>query len=408
MDERRILHIDIKAFAVEVERVRDPALRERPVAVAPVSGGRALVNVASAEAQSEGVWPGMMIREALRRCPRLIVRPPDDQLYLRAQKAMIALLGRFSPLVEPEGLGHIYADLTGTGRLLGHSVDVAAKARTEILRDLRLSACAGLAVNKLVSRVAANEAPDKGVWDVFPGGEADFLAPLPVWRLPGTEESQIRQMLEEINLLRIKDMAALAPAHLRTIFGAFGIVLHQRACGIDPRPVVPLARSDEIHAENVLIEDTNDRDLLRAALWETTEMLGGHLRNLSLAAGKLTLAVRFSDAAIAYRCGLLSAVSDLDPELFKHASPMLDDICRRRVRVRFLRLSAGRAVRVDGQTAMWPEAEERRKRRSLQSALDSIRRKYGLNAVKYGFENWGEADASRTIQSKAGVCCLRN
>ncbi len=98
---RSILHLRIDAFPAAVERIRNPSLRRRPVAVCPRHSPRSVIFSASAEARAEGVYDGLPVTEALKRCPGLVILPPDDPLYRRAAAAVAKVLGRYSPSVEP-------------------------------------------------------------------------------------------------------------------------------------------------------------------------------------------------------------------------------------------------------------------------------------------------------------------
>src|SRR5207245_11454457 len=166
---RSVLNVDIAAFPIAVERVIDRGLCGRPVLLAPPGSARARVLVVSQEAAREGVRAGMPLPVALRRCPGAAVLHPNEPLYKRATGAVLALLGGYSPLVEPAAPGQTFLDLTGTARLFGAAQDAAARIRREIETRLRLKPTVGLATSKLVSRVAARGVRPGGVGEVLPG-----------------------------------------------------------------------------------------------------------------------------------------------------------------------------------------------------------------------------------------------
>ena len=89
---------------------------------------------------------------ALKRCPDLVLLPPNPHLYARASRALHEVLRIYAPVIEPRGYGHAFLDLTGTGRLFGPAVDVAARVQREVRERLRLPVSVGIAANKLVSR----------------------------------------------------------------------------------------------------------------------------------------------------------------------------------------------------------------------------------------------------------------
>ncbi len=381
--ERQVLHLDVADFAVAVERVSDPTLRERPVVVAPPTV-RALVIVASTEARREGIHPGMPLAEARRRCRGLKALPPNEPLYARAGRAVLEVAGRFSPVLEPRAHGRVYIDVTGTGRLFGSPVDAAARLRGELSEVLRLPSALGVAVNKLVSRVAADVTEPSGLLDVRAGDEAPFLAPLQVERLPGVGAA-IGRELRALNVRLVRQLATIETEHLTTAFGRFGIVLHQRALGIDPRPVQPPVRKSVLSREITLAEDTNDPQRLRTALWGLVEGAGRELRARRRTASRLRLVMRYADGRIDAGAGRFPAPANLDQQLWRAADALLGRSLTRRVRVRSLELSASGLATESGQLTLFEDGPLRRES-ALSAALDRIRDRYGAGAVRRGVD----------------------
>jgi DNA polymerase-4 len=109
--EHAIAHVDMDAFFVSCELLRRPKLRGLPVAVGPLSD-RGVVTAASYEARKFGVHSALPISIARRRCPQLIVVPPDRDLYRRGSRAVMGVLDEFSDLVEVLGMDEAYIDLS--------------------------------------------------------------------------------------------------------------------------------------------------------------------------------------------------------------------------------------------------------------------------------------------------------
>ena len=151
---RTVLFVDPPAFCTTVEELAAPALRTRPIVVAPPGADRAVVLALSAEARRAGVSRGMPVRQARKLCPDLILLPPNPALYARASRALHQILRVYAPVIEPHGYGHAFLDLTGTGRLFGPAIDVAERVRREARERLHLPLSVGVAVNKLVSQAA--------------------------------------------------------------------------------------------------------------------------------------------------------------------------------------------------------------------------------------------------------------
>ncbi len=374
--EREIIHIDIAAFAVAVERVVHPDLRRRPVVVAPVGPARSIVTALSPEAEREGVRKGMILARARRRCRDLVVLPPNEPLYTRATRALCRVLEGFSPVLEPAGYGHAYLDMTGTGRIFGPPRDAAWRAQKEIRDRLRLDAALGVASNKMVSRIAAVVTEPAGLQDVPAGNESSFLAPLPAPLLPGIGP-KTEEQLREINIRLICELAAMRLEHLTLAFGRLGFVLHQRARGIDDTPVYPPRSIPAVEEEIILAEDSNDWDLLKGELRGLCERAGERLRAQKQRAGRLEVRVRYSDYREA--AGKTKAVPPLQSTmgLSVRAEPLLERILTRRTRVRSLHLRLTELTGGPAQLELFADPATQRRAR-LESALDALRLRYGV------------------------------
>jgi DNA polymerase IV len=379
--DRDVLHINVSAFPIGVERVMNSALRERPVVIAPASSVRAVALAVSREAYLEGVRKGMPVTSAKKFCRGLIVIPPNEPLYRRASAAVLDYLDQYSPLIEPWRAGHLYLDLTGTRRLFGPPVDTGAKIQKELKARFSLRSAVGLASNKLVSRVASRVIRPRGVCDVFPGGEGIFLAPLPVEVLPGLDE-KAEATLSDLNLARVGELAALPPEHLVLAFGPFGYRLHRFARGRDDSPVRPAERAPVIREEETLAEDSNDDRVILGVLYLLVERAARRLRQIQRLAGAVRLEITYADHVSVSRQARLAQPGDLDGPLFDAARHLLESAWTRRTRLRYLGLSLKDLVEAPRQLRLF--AEDQGQERALVSALDQLRRRFGETAVRHG------------------------
>ena len=415
---RTILFVDPPAFCTTVESLVAPDLRTRPVAVAPPGAERAVVLALSTEARRAGIAKGMVVRQALKQCPDLVIIPPNPRLYARASRALHEILRAYAPVIEPHGYGHAFLDLTGTGRLFGPPEDVAMRVRREVRERLRFPLSVGVAANKLVSQAAvradrwSEESTDEDALVVPFGIEAGFLAPKPLIVMPDLHP-RIRSRLDDYQLDLIGEVAAIPESALCTVFGNAGSTLRARALGIDPRPVLPPERLAELTASHILATDTNDLAVLHPLLRMLTERLGRRLRRGNLVARRLRLEIGYADHTESARTVPLSP-SPLDADLWDAARRAFSLTNAKRIAVRGvtlrmekveetsgqLELLGGRAVgrsggRVAGLNAVQPV--ERRdmagskptarppdRPTALQRALDRIHTRYGVRGVTRG------------------------
>ncbi|QWV93934.1 DNA polymerase IV [Geomonas oryzisoli] len=383
--DREILHITVPAFPIALARVVHSHLRGRPVAVAPLNSERALLQCISPEAAAEGVHVGTPIYHARRSCPSLIVIAPDPHLAAKGNLALMELSAEFTPMVEP-GAGRVFLDVTASRRLFGPARDVAARLEKSIAGGLGLEAMAGAGGNKLVSRVAADTMREPGVYDVFHGAERPFLAPFPVSVLPGVGESRQTLLFQDLNLKLVEEVAALSVPQLRLAVGPFAPLLHDRACGIDRSPVQPPRMSTEIVEEGLLEQEENDDAILLSELLRLVEGCGLRLRRLRKGARKITLSVMYADGVSQQGKKVLPVPTSLDLPLLAAVEELFFTTCKRRQRVKGLRLSCDQVAEDAGQMDLFAAApaEASRRESDLQETLDLLREKHGKNAVRWG------------------------
>jgi DNA polymerase-4 len=379
--EREIIHVDIAAFAVAVERVVHPELRSRPVIVAPVGPSRSVVTALSQEAWQAGIRKGMVLAKAVKYCREVIVLPPNEPLYARASRAIFKVLQNFSPVMEPSGYGHAYLDVTGTDRLFGPPRDTARRTQKEIHRQLRLDASLGVASNKMVSRIAAEVTKPAGLQDVPHGDEFSFLSPLPARMLPGVG-LQTREQFDELNIRIIRDIAVMKLEHLTLAFGRLGFVLHQRALGIDNTPVYPERALPAVDQEEVLSEDSNDYALLKGVVFELCERAGEQLRAAKQRAGRMDLRIRYSDYREDGGKERIAPPVQSTAALYARAEPLLERILTRRTRVRSICLHLTELSHGSVQLELFADPKPEKQVR-LESALDVLRRRYGAQVLKW-------------------------
>ena len=378
--EREIIYMNVTAFPVAVEQVIRPELRGKPVVVAPLGASRSIVTALSAEAWNEGIRKGMVLAKAIRYCRNLIILPPNEPLYLRASRAIFRVLENFSPVLEPSGHGHAYLDVTGSARLFGPPRDTAWRAQNEIRRQLHLNSLLGIASNKMVSRIASEiVARPLGLQDVPPGNESSFLAPLPVRMLPGIGP-QTEGQLKDLNIRVIRDITAMELHHFALAFGRLGFMLHQRALGIDSTPVNPMRAIPALEQETILPEDSNDYELLKRTLRDLCEGAGEQLRAGKQRAGRVELRIRYSDYREEEHKFKIVPPAQSSAILSVRALSALDLILKRRTRVRRMHLRLTDLSFGLMQLDLFEDPKPERQSR-LESALDSLRKRYGKAVV---------------------------
>ena len=297
--DRQIVCFAIPTFQVALARQVDTALRERPVAVALSLTPRSLLTEVSREARAEGVHIGMSIAQARFRCPALEVLPPDSTRLSQADQAIATLVDRFAPVRESVQPGHLFLDLTGTGRLFGPARDTAMRIEREVIHQCGFAGVAGVGSNKLVSQIASTLLDPLQVWDVRCGSEEAFLAPLSIHALPVSSSSNkaVMALFDDLNLQTLGELAAIDLAHLQLVLGREASLVHAWARGIDSSPVFPQVKQPCIEATVSCDPDEIDIDRLEGRINEPLERVCGELRRQRRVCHKLTLELKTREAS---------------------------------------------------------------------------------------------------------------
>lgn len=385
MRERSIIHINVANFAVAVERLADSRLRGRPVIIAPEGAARATVYDMSDESYQNGTRKGMVLGRALRYCRDTIVLPPHPDRYEHAMDRLFKHALPYSPLVEmTDHNGHLFVDATGSGKLFGPPPDVAWRIRKAVRTDMGLDPIWSVAPNKLVAKVATRMVKPAGEYIVGPGDEEAFLKPLPIRLIPGIEPEEIKR-LREFNLTRAGHVAGLSIDQLSIICGGRGRNLFNAVRGIDSSPVSRSGQKKPIvTACHEFGDDTNDTTVVNRTLYRLTERAGADLRAQGLTARRIGIILDYSDGRRINRQGAVNPATANDFSLFAAAETTLKQTWKRRVRIRHLCLTCDRLTYPYAQMRLFAGHEEKRTNDNLITALDTIRRCFGFNAIHVG------------------------
>ncbi|MFZ7096042.1 DNA polymerase IV [Luteimonas dalianensis] len=263
---RKILHIDMDAFYASVEQRDDPSLRGRPVVVA-WRGARSVVVAASYEARPYGVRSAMPVARAERLCPDAIYVAPDFTRYRAVSQQVREIFREHTELVEPLSLDEAYLDVTAP-KIPSPSATATAQAIRARIREVTgLTASAGAAPNKFLAKIASDWNKPDGLFVISPARVEAFLTPLPVAKIPGVGKV-MQGRLEGLGVRTVGELRQIPREELQAHFGSFGLRLHERARGIDERPVQP-----HQPVQSISSEDTFETDLPLEALEEVIRAL---------------------------------------------------------------------------------------------------------------------------------------
>jgi len=352
---RTILHADLDAFYASVEQLDDPALRGRPVVVGGSPEGRGVVAAASYEARRFGVRSAMPMVRALRLCPDAVRVPPRFARYGELSRRVMSIFRALTPLVEPLSLDEAYLDVTAAVHAPGDGERIARQLKRDVNEATGLTLSVGVGSSKSVAKVASDLRKPDGLVVVPPGGEAAFLAPLPLralWGIgPKTESLLARAGFDTVGAL-----AAASRTHAERLLGSHGAFLHDMANGIDGREVVTQHERKSVGAETTFARDLPDGPELRESLREISAEVAGRLRGAGVRAHTVAIKLRYENFTTVTRQASVKSPIDSVEDVLGLATVLLDRIAAGGDRFRLLGVQCSRLVDAETQRqgVLWP------------------------------------------------------
>jgi DNA polymerase IV len=373
---RTILHADLDAFYASVEVLDNPTLRGKPVIVGGDPGARGVVSAASYEARRFGVQSAMPLRTAARLCPTGVFLPGRPDRYRDLSRQVMRIFASYTPLVEPISLDEAFLDVTASRDAFGDGETIAGEIKRRVLDEVGLVVSVGVASNKLCAKVASDLRKPDALVVVPAGGEAAFLAPLPVSRLWGVGP-QARQALADYGVTTIGQLAALPEGTLRRRFGSHGAELAMRARGIDRSPVTPSQAPKSVGHELTFDRDVVDPARLEATLLDLAESVASRLRNHHLAAGAVQLKLRYEGfETLTRQMAVPHQTREADP-IYRAGLTLLRKTLVRDRAVRLIGLTAIHLTDVQQLTLF--DAPDKTDR--ITRSIDAVRERFGEKAI---------------------------
>jgi DNA polymerase-4 len=364
-----IVHLDADAFFVAVEQARDPSLRGKKVAV----GGRerGIIASASYEARACGVYTPMPTARALRICPDLILVEHGLGGYGQVSRRMFDLCETLTPVVQRNSIDEGYLDLAPCGFGSVAAVEAAVRSlQRRIWADLQISVSWGLATNKTVAQIASKLRKPGGFVVVPPGGEAEFLSPLGVGRLPGIG-GQAEAALAGHGIKLVGDLLARSESELPSILGSGWRELVALARGEDARPVETEESDAKSYSQQeTFAADRGDPAEIECVAKRMIDELLPKIRADRKRARTMTLKVRYGDFTQEAHGRSLAEASDLETSFYPLVAPLLRAAWRQRRPLRLISVRFSGMEEGGAQLEMFAEAEE--KRRRLAGVLDRL------------------------------------
>ena len=372
--QKSIVHFDLDSFYVSVERLKNSKLIGLPLIIGG-SSNRGVVASCSYEARKYGVRSAMPIKQAKMLCPHAVFLSGDMEDYIKYSRLVTDIICDKAPIVEKASIDEFYLDISGLDKYFG-CYKWTTEVQQFITKESGLPSTFCLSINKLISKMGAAEAKPNGKLQVPVGSEREFIAPMPVGKIPGVGDKTAYQ-LESQGIKTIRKLREMPPRYLEKEFGKSGISLWHKANAQDDSPVVPYREQKSLSTEQTFEVDTMDIEFLNSRLVAMTEYLCHELRRLDKLAGTITVKIKYSDFnTYTQQKSIPSAATD--NLILPVVKDLFERLYNRRQLVRLVGIKFSNLVQGKQQINLFTDTAATV---NLYQAIDHIKNRFGEKAV---------------------------
>lgn len=387
--ERVILHCDANSFFASVETVLHPEYKDVPMAVCgSVEDRHGIVLAKNEQAKKYKIKTGETVWQAKQKCPSLVIARPTYGVYNEFSRRMNRIFSDYTDLIEPFGIDESWLDVTDSKKLFGDGKSIADAIRKRVREELGITVSVGVSFNKVFAKLGS----DMKKPDATTVIEKNSFGST-VWRLPVSELLFVgpacNSRLNRVGIMTIGDLAAADSDFLKRYLGKNGLMLKSFACGNDLSPVMPSGYEPE--PKSVSNGMTFRYNLVTGedvsfAVTYLSHMVAARLRRHGKLCRVVAVTVRFpNQISVNRRVGAARPTNlacDIARDalfLIKEKVGMGEEIYAVTVHAESLTDACG----ADLQETMFPTEEERdfKKHLSLETAVDSIKERYGNTAL---------------------------
>lgn len=387
MDERIIFHIDVNsayvAFSAVEMLVRGKTEIDIRTVPSIIGGDResrcGIVLAASIPAKDKGIKTGETIYSALQKCPELLIYPPDFDVYVKCNKALIELLKEYSPLVEVFSIDEAFVDVS---HLKDNYMENATEIKKRIKNEIGFNVNIGVSSCKLLSKVASDFKPKDSIHTLFPNEIKKKMWGKPVSDLFGVGKATLPK-LNKLNIFTIGDLAKYDVNILKQHLKSHGVLIHRYANGIDSSSV---KSGIDINIRGIgnsttLKRDVNEKEYILKMLLALTESVAMRLRDSAGICGVVAVSIKTNDFFRYSHQKQLELETDCTAVIYKGIKETFIEMWRgeyiRQIGIRVTNITSNQFY----QTTLFDD-ENTDKNRSIDNVIDGLRKRYGKGCIK--------------------------
>ncbi len=384
-----IFHIDVNSAFLSWEAVYrlhhlggKLDLRQIPSAVGGDKFKRhGIILAKSGPAKKYKIQTGEPVTDALRKCPHLILVPPNYNLYQRSSQAFIEILKEYSPSVEQYSIDEAYMDMTGTESLLGNPEDVANEIRMRIHKELGFTVNIGISNNKVLAKMASDfQKPDR-IHTLWQNEISTKMWPLAVSELFFVGRATSRK-LGDIGIKSIGELAQTNLSIIKSHFGKYGEVIWSFANGIDFSSVEPVPAPNKGYGNSTTISfDVTDADTARLVLLSLAETVSARLRTDDVKISVVSVGIRDYNFEYYSRQKTLLTPTNITNEIYSAAREVFENMWNH-IPIRHLGIHTSHVTGESSRQLNIFDNTNYEKLEKLDKTIDEIRKRFGMDSIK--------------------------
>ena len=388
MNDRLIFHIDVNSAFVSwsaVEQLQNggPDLRKIPSIVGGDPNSRTgIVAAKSIPAKKFGINTGEPVSMALRKCPNLVIAHSNFDWYVKCSRAFKAICQEYTPTMQSFSIDEVFLDMSGMHLIYPDPIATAYEIKDRIYNELGFTVNVGVAENKLCAKMASDfEKPNK-VHTLFSDEIPMKMWPLPVGDLFTCGKASA-QRLNSYNIKTIGELAKTPMEQLELIFSERGALhFHNYANGIDDSPVIDEPEDAKGYSAETTVEDDlfELEDIYRILLAQA-DIVSARMRADGGKCRCVGVTFRNLDFVNKSHQTKLTDSTDVTDIIYKTAQRLIRESWHGEP-LRLIGLSLTDIDRDGFEQISLFDDDEKEKRKTLDSTLDSIRVRFGNGAVQ--------------------------
>ncbi len=385
---RVIFHIDVNSAFLSWEAVYrlyhlggTLDLRKVPSAVGgDITKRHGIILAKSIPAKKYKIQTGEPVTDALRKCPNLILVPPNYNLYQKSSQAFVNIIREYSPTVEQYSIDEVFVDMTETIDLFGNPEKVADEIRNRIESELGFTVNIGISSNKVLAKMASDFKKPNYTHTLWLNEIKEKMWILPVSDLFFVGRATTSKLLN-LGIKTIGELAQTDVKILKAHFGKHGEVIWSFSNGLDFSAVEPVPPPNKGYGNSTTIAfDVTDAQTAKLVLLSLAETVSARLRADDVRIKVISVGIRDYNLSYYSHQKKLNTATNITMEIYESACQIFDEAWNK-IPIRHLGIHTSQVISDEPRQLNLFDKIDYEKLEQMDKTVDEIRKKFGIDSI---------------------------